>query len=160
MRILMETILTLVSTVLGCSTLVGFVLYGKANRRIKDAEAEKTETEASEAEDHRFDNLLKLVDSLTSRLSTLNATIDKHIDRNRELSDRLYKSETELNRINEKLLVVTEERDEARRQADYDKMWRCERADCQDPRGPRPPREKLRGLKYTPPRRGDEGKGE
>lgn len=147
----METVLTLISTLLGCSTLVGFVLYGKANRRIKDAMAEKAEADASEVEDHRFDNLLKLVDSLTSRLSNLNATVDKHIDRNRELSDRIYKSETEINRINERIIALTEERDEARRQSDYYKLWRCERTDCQDPRGPRPPREKLKGLKYAPP---------
>lgn len=107
----METILTIISSLLGCSTLVGFILYGKANRRIKDAEAERSEAEANEVEDHRFDNLLKLVDSLTSRLSTLNATVDKHIDRNRELADRLYQSERELNLQNEKLLKVTEERD-------------------------------------------------
>lgn len=141
----------LISAVLGCSTLVGFVLYGKANRRIKDAEAEKSEAEADEAEDHRFDNLLKLVDSLTSRLSSLNAAVDKHIDRNRELSDRLYQSETDKNHLNERIIILTEERDEARRREDYAKMWRCERNDCQDPRGPRPPREKLKGLKYDPP---------
>lgn len=149
----METIRIILELILGCSTLLGFILYGKANRRIKDAEAEKSEAEANEVEDHRFDNLLKLVDSLTSRLSSLNTTIDKHIDRNRELSDRLYKSETELNRANERIITLTEERDEARRQADYDKMWRCERTDCQDPRGPKPPREKLKGLKYAPPAR-------
>ena len=63
----MESILTLVSTLLGCSTLLGFILYGKANRRIKDAEAEKSEAEASEVEDHRFDNLLKLVDRSEER---------------------------------------------------------------------------------------------
>lgn len=149
----METILTIVSSLLGCSTLVGFILYGRANRRIKNAEAEKSEAEANEAEDHRFDNLLKLVDSLTSRLSKLNDTVDKHIDRNRELSDRLYQSESEKNRLNERIIILTEERDEARRREDYAKMWRCERVDCQDPRGPRPPREKLKGLKYDPPKK-------
>lgn len=156
----METVLTLISALLGCSTLVGFILYGKANRRIKDAEAqeaqakaEKADADADEAEDHRFNTLLNLVDSLTSRLSSLNATVDKHIDRNRELSDRLYQSETEINRRNERIITLTEERDDARRQADYDKMWRCERSDCQDPRGGRPPRDKLRGLKYDPPKR-------
>lgn len=156
----METVLTLISALLGCSTLVGFILYGKANRRIKDAEAqeaqakaEKADADADEAEDHRFNTLLNLVDSLTSRLSSLNATVDKHIDRNRELSDRLYQSETEINRANERIITLTEERDDARRQADYDKMWRCERSDCQDPRGGRPPRDKLRGLKYDPPKR-------
>lgn len=156
----METIRIIVELILGCSTLLGFILYGKANRRIKDAEAqeakakaEKAEADADEAEDHRFDNLLKLVDSLTSRLSKLNDTVDRHIDRNRELSDRLYKSESELNRANERIITLTEERDEAQRQADYARMWRCERTDCQDPRGPRPPREKLKGLKYEPPKR-------
>lgn len=149
----METIRIILELILGCSTLLGFILYGKANRRIKDAEAEKSEAEANEVEDHRFDNLLKLVDSLTSRLSTLNATVDKHVDRNRELSDRLYQSETDKNRMNERIITLTEERDEARRQSDYDKLWRCERTDCQDPRGPRPPREKLKGLKYEPPKR-------
>lgn len=156
----METVLTLISALLGCSTLVGFILYSKANRRIKDAEAqeaqakaEKADADADEAEDHRFNTLLNLVDSLTSRLSSLNATVDKHIDRNRELSDRLYQSEMEINRLNERIITLTEERDDARRQADYDKMWRCERSDCQDPRGGRPPRDKLRGLKYDPPKR-------
>ena len=149
----METLLSIISSLLGCSTLVGFILYGNANRRIKDAEAEKSEAEANEVEDHRFDNLLKLVDSLTTRLSTLNATIDKHIDRNRELADRLYKSETEINRLNERLLTTTEERDEAQRDADYHRMWKCEWPDCRDPRGRRPPNDKLQGLKYDPPKR-------
>ena len=156
----METIRIILELILGCSTLLGFILYGKANRRIKDAEAqeaiakaEKTEAEANEAEDHRFDNLLKLVDSLTSRLSSLNATVDKHIDRNRELSDRLYKSETELNRANERITELTEKLGEAIRLADHFERWKCERTDCQDPRGGRPPREKLNGLKYEHPKR-------
>ena len=120
----METVRIILELILGCSTLLGFILYGKANRRIKEAEAqeaiakaEKSEAETSEVEDHRFDNLLKLVDSLTSRLSTLNATVDKHIDRNRELSDRLYKSETEINRINERVIKLTEENQKL--QSDY-----------------------------------------
>lgn len=156
----METIRIILELILGCSTLLGFILYGKANRRIKDAEAqeakakaEKAEADVSETEDHRFDNLLKLVDSLTSRLSSLNATIDKHIDRNRELSDRLYKSETELNRANERITELTEALGDALRRADYNEMWKCERTDCQDPRGGRPPRDKLKGLKYEPPKR-------
>lgn len=146
----MEILLTLISTVLGCSTLVGFILYGKANRRIKDAEAEKSEAEASEVEDHRFDNLLKLVDSLTSRLSSLNATVDKHIDRNRELSDRLYNSETEINRINERVIRLTEEKEAERSLKEHYKMWHCRKEGCSDRL---PPNEKLKGLKYEHPKR-------
>lgn len=159
----MDALYQILTFVFGGTSVIGTILsiiWWKQTKRLKEAEvkqkeaeAEKGEAEATEIEDHRFDNLLKLVDSLTSRLSTLNATVDKHIDRNRELSDRLYKSETELNRANERIITLTEERDEARRQADYDKMWRCERSDCQDPRGGRPPRDKLKGLKYEPPKR-------
>lgn len=160
----METIRIILELILGCSTLLGFILYGRANRRIKDAEADKAEADADEAEvsrllaqvDHQqktIENLLSLNNNLAERLSVLNATVDKHIDRNRELSDRLYQSETDKNRMNERIITLTEERDAAIRQSDYDRMWRCERTDCQDPRGPRPPREKLKGLKYEPPKR-------
>lgn len=160
----METIRIILELILGCSTLLGFILYGRANRRIKDAEADKAEADADEAEvsrllaqvDHQqktIENLLSLNNNLAERLSVLNATVDKHIDRNRELSDRMYQSETDKNRMNERIITLTEERDAAIRQSDYDRMWRCERTDCQDPRGPRPPREKLKGLKYEPPKR-------
>lgn len=149
---MMETVLTLISTALGCSTLVGFLLYGKANRRIKAAEAERGEAEAGEVEDHRFDNLLKLVDSLTSRLSTLNVTVDKHIDRNRELSDRVYKSETEINRLNERLLVVTEERDREKLLKEKYRAWHCRSSICRegkpDPKGRQPPNPKIIGKEF------------
>lgn len=160
----MDAIYQILTFVFGGTSVVGTVLsivwwrqtkrLKEAEVRQKEAEAEKTGTEASEAEDHRFNTLLKLVDSLTSRLSSLNATVDKHIDRNRELSDRLYNSETDKNHLNERIIVLTEERDDARRQADYNEMWICKRTDCRDPRGGRPPREKLNGLEYEPPKRG------
>ena len=160
----METVRIILELILGCSTLLGFILYGKANRRIKDAEAkkseaeaekseaeaEKSEAEASEAKDHRFDNLLKLVDSLTSRLSSLNTTVDKHIDRNRELSDRLYNSETELNRANERIIKLTEEKDVERSLKEHYKLWHCRKEGCADRM---PPNEKLKGLKYEHPKR-------
>ena len=157
----METVRIILELIVGSSALLGFILYGKANRRIKDAEAqeaiakaEKTEAEANEAaneaEGHRFDNLLKLVDSLTSRLSSLNATVDKHIDRNRELSDRLYKSETEINRINERVIKLTEEKDAERSLKEHYKLWHCRKEGCADRM---PPNEKLKGLKYEHPKR-------
>lgn len=168
----METIYQILTFVFGGTSVVGTVLsiiWWKQTKRLKEAEvkqkeaeADKTQADADDAEikrllselDHQqktIENILALNSNLTERLSKLNSTVDKHIDRNRELSDRLYKSETELNRANERIIKLTEERDEAQRQADYARMWRCERTDCQDPRGPRPPREKLKGLKYAPP---------
>lgn len=146
----METVRIILELIVGSSALLGFILYGKANRRIKDAQAEKSEAEASEVEDRRFDHLLKLVDELTSRLSSLNATVDKHIDRNRELSDRLYKSETELNRANERIIKLTEEKDAERSLKEHYKMWHCRKEGCTDRM---PPNEKLKGMKYEHPKR-------
>ena len=37
----MEAVRIILELLLGCSTLLGFILYGKANRRIKDAEAQE-----------------------------------------------------------------------------------------------------------------------
>ena len=168
----METIYQILTFVFGGTSVVGTILsiiWWKQTKRLKEAEvkqkeaeAEKTQADADEAEisrlltqvDHQqktIENILTLNSNLTERLSKLNATVDKHIDRNRELSDRLYKSETDKNRLNERITTLTEERDEAIRKAEYDKLWRCERTDCQDPRGPRPPRDKLKGLKYNLP---------
>ena len=162
----METWQTLLLGLLGIGFVGDITLHFvlPSRKRKDNAESELAEHDADKAEverlllelDHQqqtVTNLLTLNSNLTERLSKLNATVDKHIDRNRELSDRIYKSETEINRANERIIALTEERDEARRQSDYDKMWRCERTDCQDPRGPRPPREKLKNLKYNPPKR-------
>lgn len=162
----METWQTLLLGLLGIGFVGDIILHFvlPSRKRKDNAESELAEHDADKAEverlllelDHQqqtITNLLTLNSNLTERLSKLNATVDKHIDRNRELSDRIYKSETEINRANERIIALTEERDEARRQSDYDKMWRCERTDCQDPRGPRPPREKLKNLKYNPPKR-------
>ncbi len=105
-----------------------------------------------------IDKANKLNDDLLARLTKSNATIDKHIDRNRELSDRLYKAEQEINRVND---ALTEEQHknaelerrlgQALRLADHYKEWRCEWADCRDPRGRRPPNHKLKGKTYSHP---------
>lgn len=127
----------------------GSVAGWKAAKRKGMVEAKDMQWQS---EDKRLQTLLDAEVRLTERMSQMNATIDRHIDRNREISDRLYKSTTEINRLNERLLLVSEERDEARRRADYLELWKCERTDCQDPRGGRPPRDNLAGLKYDPPK--------
>lgn len=178
----MEAIQIILSLILGSSTVVGFILYNKASRRLKDAEAalkeaeadkgrvevalaetavEQAETENAKAEinrlllqvDHQqttIENILQLNSNLSERLSQLNAAIDKHIDRNRELSDRLYQSETALNEANAKIIKLTEERDGERLAKEHFKTWHCQRGDC-DVRIP--PNNKLKTLKYAPPKR-------
>lgn len=172
----METLFTLLSPVLGCSTLLSYIMYRRANRRIKDAEADKAKAEADKAKAeveqakaegvskeverlHRqldkfqtiFDNLAGMEQSHTERMSNLNNTIDSLIDRNRELSQRLNEAEAICRRDKDEITRLTAKLGVAERRIDYLNTWRCERADCQDPRGAKPPRAKLRGLKYAPP---------
>lgn len=167
----METIYQILTFVFGGTSVVGTILsiiWWKQTKRLKEAEvtqkeaeADKMQADADDAEvkrllsqvDHQqktIENLLALNSNLTERLSKLNATVDKHIDRNRELSDRLYKSETELNRANERIIKLTEEKDVERGLKEHYKMWHCRKSGCEDRI---PPNDKLKGLKYEPPKR-------
>lgn len=165
----METIYQILTFVFGGTSVVGTILsivwWNKTKRlkeaevKQKEAEADKTQADADDAEikrllselDHQqktIENILALNSNLTERLSKLNVAVDKHIDRNRELSDRLYKSETELNRANERIITLTEERDGERRLKEHYKLWHCRRGSCSDRV---PPNDKLGNLKYEPP---------
>lgn len=167
----MDTLYQILTFVFGGTSVVGTILsiiWWKQTKRMKEAEvkqkeaeAEKTQADADDAEvtrllaqvDHQqktIENQLTLNSNLTERLSRLNATVDKHIDRNRELSDRVYKSETELNRLNERIIALTEERDNERSMKEHYKMWHCRKSGCEDRI---PPNDKLKGLKYEPPKR-------
>ena len=162
----LETAILLISTLGGLELvkyLVNLFVNRKNERRKNNAEAEKAEADVDDAEvkrlhgeiDHMqviINNLTELDKTHTKRMSELNAAIDKHIDRNRELSDRLYQSESELNRRNERIEELTKEVGNERLQRQYFEVWRCERTDCKDHRGPKPPRDKLKGMKYEKPK--------
>lgn len=160
----METLYQILTFVFGGTSVVGTILsiiWWKQTKRLKEAEVKQKEAEADEAEvsrllaqiDHEqvtIENLIKLNNSHSERLSVLNATVDKHIDRNRELSDRLYQSETEQNRLNERIIALTEECNNERSMKEHYKMWHCRKSGCEDRI---PPNDKLKGLKYEPPKR-------
>lgn len=160
----METLYQILTFVFGGTSVVGTILsiiWWRQTKRLKEAEVKQKEAEADEAEvsrllaqiDHEqvtIENLIKLNNSHSERLSVLNATVDKHIDRNRELSDRLYQSETEQNRLNERIIALTEECNNERSMKEHYKMWHCRKSGCEDRI---PPNDKLKGLKYEPPKR-------
>lgn len=155
-------ILVLILGAVGGLEFIKWIFNRKTENRLNKLEVRQKDFDLDEkriAELHAsIDKANELNDNLLARLSNANAAIDKHIDRNRELSDRLYKAEQEVNRVND---VLTEEQHKtatlerrlgaAMRIADHYKQWRCERSDCQDPRGRRPPNPSLRGEVYTKP---------
>lgn len=154
--------LALILGALGGFEFIKWLFNRKTEKRLKNIEVKQQEQDLDEkriTELHAsIDKANELNDNLLKRLSAANTAIDKHIDRNRELSDRLYHAEQEVNRVNDKL---TEEQSKtadlerrlgiAERRADHYREWRCEWADCQDPRGRRPPNPKLKGRHYSEP---------
>lgn len=164
--------LVLILGAVGGLEFIKWLFNRKTEKRLNNIEVKQRDFELDEkriTELHSsIDKANELNDNLLARLSAANATIDKHIDRNRELSDRLYKAEQEINRVND---TLTEEQHKtanlerrlgaALRLADHYKEWRCEWADCQDPRGRRPPNEKLKGKQFRlPPHIDEEGDDE
>lgn len=142
----------------GAIGLAGFFTI-KSTIRKANVEAAKLADERYIAQiDHQqasLDKMVLQVDSLTGRLSTCNATIDKHIDRNRELSDRLYHSEQSLNKLNEELSAAKDtiaalirEKGALERINDFLRRWHCARpyAECRR----RKPEQKVKEP-YEPP---------
>ena len=88
---------------------------------------------------------------LADRVKDQNGIIDDKTDRIRDLTDRLNQSEREKDDLNAKLIKRTEENGKLQVLCEHYKAWLCKRSDCQDPRGGRPPREHLAGIKYESP---------
>lgn len=162
-------ILVLILGAVGGLEFIKWVFNRKTEKRLNDIEVKQREYDLDEkriSELHEsIDKANKLNDDLLARISKANATIDKHIDRNRELSDRIYNAEQETNRVND---MLTEEQRKtasleqrlgaALRLADHYKEWRCEWSDCKDPRGRRPPNPNLKGKIYAHPQINEEEK--
>lgn len=151
----METILGILSAVLGCSTLLGWMLYRGANRRIKDAEADKANTEADKAQwelyEKRLDAMHKTVDVLNGQLEAqvkLVAHKEKIIEeKNQEthkLQDEIYNQQNERIRDAHTIGNLKQERD-------FYKQWHCQRehGDGKEECLRRKPQQKV-ALKYVP----------
>ncbi len=156
-------ILALLLGTMGGIEFIKWIFNRKTENRLNDLEVKQKAFNFDERriqELHEsIDKANELNDNLLQRLSNTNAALDKHIDRNRELSDRLYKSEQEVNRVND--LLTEEQRKTAKyekrlgekdRLIDHYKNWRCERTDCKDPHGRIPPNQNLKGKVYTSPK--------
>lgn len=145
-----------VEAILGCTTLLSFILYRRQTKRMKNAEALNAEIEADQ---HQFDlykaQLEHCSESVEQHNETikhqseticaLNTALDDKTERIRSLTDKLFESERETNVVNAKLVDATSKIGELELQLAKVRMWRCELANC-DKRVP--PNPKLKGKKY------------
>jgi small-conductance mechanosensitive channel len=162
----MDKLQWIVTTVLGITFLGDIVLhFVLPSRKRKDyAETELAEHDADKAEverlhmmiDHQQKSLntyLKIEKDNAERIAEQNKSLDSKTEQIRKLTDQLIESEHGRNADKEEIARLTKDNGDLRVENEYLKMWICKRTDCQDPRGGRPPRDKLKGLKYDPPQR-------
>ena len=95
---------------------------------------------------------------LTERIAQLDRTIDDKTAQIRNLTDKCFKSEQEVNRVQDllndakdEIIRLTEERDQERADKEYYKNWRCIKSVCNDPDGRRPPNSKLADQTFIDP---------
>ncbi len=143
-----------INTLLGCTGSLSLIMglaYYRQTKRTKEAEAKQKEAEADmvkvsvekgkiEARQLEIELLTAQLERMEQacehkdqRLSELNNAIDKHIDRRRELADNLYDTQRELVKTKDEVIRLTDKSDRL-------EALKCLRADCRDPRGPKPPR--------------------
>ncbi|MBD5231689.1 MAG: hypothetical protein HDS66_06020 [Bacteroidales bacterium] len=164
------------SSVLALFGGVGVWLYRKQNKRLKESEAMLSEINVEKAkldfDKERINHLHQIIENYnkteiehSQRISDLNHALNVKEDECRDktlqirnLTEKLYTSEQEVNRVQDllndtkdELLKRTEERDEERRKKEYYKRWRCEKSYCKDPDGRQPPNSKLATEDYVHP---------
>lgn len=163
----METWQWIITTLLGVSFLGDIVLHFvlPSRRRKDNAESKLSEHDADKAEverlhmqiDHQqksLDVYIRLEKDNAERISQQNKALDEKTEQIRKLTEQMLASEHGRNADKDEIARLTKENGDLRVELEYHKMWRCERPDCKDPRGRRPPNDKLAGLTYNPPKSG------
>lgn len=101
-----------------------------------------------------IDNNNKTEIEHSRRISELNHALDDKTARIRDLTDKEQGAQRELNRANERITALTEERDQERSYKEYYKQWKCIKSQCNDPDGRRPPNSKLADQTFVDPEKG------
>lgn len=162
----METWQSLILGIVGLGFVGDIILhFALPSRKRKDnAESELVEHDADKAEverlhmmiDHQqksLDTYLKIEKDNAERIDEQNKALNDKTEQIRKLTEQMLASEHGRNADKDEIARLTKENGDLRVEVEYHKMWRCEWPDCQDPRGRRPPNEKLKGLRYNPPKR-------
>lgn len=146
----------IISTLLGCSTVMGFFLYHKESKRLKIAEADKAEAEVDTVKfaqfKERIDHLHEVakinnstITDQSRTISMLNRALDDKTGRIRELTDRCENSEHTVNRVNiqldeakERIIELTEKLANAELEKERYRNWHCRKSDCEHRLPPNP----------------------
>lgn len=134
------------------------------NASALDAET-KIRTAVMEGFEARIKSLHETIDAnnatikeQSETIASLNHALDDKTLQIRNLTQKVWQAEGETNRVNElyasaltRIAELERENGDIKVEREYYKSWRCEWPDCQDPRGRRPPNNKLKGQVFSPP---------
>lgn len=156
----LNSLIGILGSALGIGGGLGWLFNWKSNRKVAKMTAEKAMIDNYEARITALHESMQKSNAIESehleRISELNHALDDKTDRIRSLTDKLYESEQEVNRVNGLLaaaqsLVATLERQlgEAKVMTEHYRAWHCRNAEC-DHR--MPPNPTLKGLTYVSPK--------
>lgn len=154
-----QNLIAITGSTLGVAGSLGWLFNWRSNRKVARMTAEKAMIDNYEARIGALHESMQKSNAIESehleRISNLNHALDDKTDRIRSLTDKLYESEQEVNRVNCLLAdaqsaVATLERQlgETKVMTEHYKAWHCRNAEC-DHR--MPPNPTLKGLTYVSP---------
>lgn len=162
----METWQSLILGLAGIGFIGDIILHFvlPSRRRKDNAESKHAQHDADKAEverlhmqiDHQQKSLeiyIKMEKDNAERIAEQNMALNDKTEQIRKLTAQLIDSEHGRNDDKDEIARLAAENGYLNTLVEYLKQWRCERTDCKDERGRKPPNNKLTGLKYEPPKR-------
>lgn len=167
----METLYQILTFVFGGTSVTGTalsIIWWRQTKRLKEAEVKQKEAEtklteygADKAEVERLhtqithqqqslDIYIKMEKDNAERIAEQNRALNGKTEQIRKLTYQLIDSEHGRNADKDEIARLTAENAELRLLVEHYKMWHCRKSGCEDRM---PPNEKLKGLKYDPPKR-------
>lgn len=135
-----------------CGALLGSgagLLFYRQTKKKMQTEADTMEWELEEKRIKELHEAVSIANATQSehlkRISELNHALDDKTDRIRELTDKLYASEQEVNRLNGAVIELTRESGRKDLLVEKFKSWHCRKGECAERM---PPNEKLRGKVF------------
>lgn len=147
----------ILSGLFGGTSILGFFLYRKTEKRLKDAEVKQKETEAESGLFAMYEERLthanqtieehnRTIAHQSETIAVLNSALDDKTARIRKISDELYDSEREKNSLNAELIEKTEKIGQLEVIIAKLRNWRCEKSDCD---GRIPPSRSIKGKQFN-----------
>ena len=142
--------------VFGGMILGGGSVFGiKSSMRKAKTDADKAEIERLHLQiDHQQKSLefyIKMENDNAARIAELNSAMDGKTEQIRKLTEQVIASEHGRNADKEEIARLTAENGRKDLHIQYLLQWRCEKPECNDPDGRRPPNSKLKGQKFRMP---------